>query len=105
MWKIEISYKHTSVISHLIYDTKEQAEANRDKLTVYIGKDLYDLKKNGGENYKVSLEDKFGTLDVVPSEVKAVRLYNGYDWDDYALERNSIYERKIAKARKEGENS
>ena len=99
MWKIEITYKYSNIVSHLVYDTEEEANIERNKLLPRMGMDLYDLKKNSGEGI-VTISDKFGALDVVPSEVKSMRCYNAEEWEKYTLPKTEEYERRIALAPK-----
>lgn len=75
MWVIEIGYKYTNIVSRLIFDTEDQAKAERAKLLPVIGKDRFDLKQNDAPK-AVTLIDKAGTVDVVPTEIKAVRCYD-----------------------------
>lgn len=80
MWSIEMLYRFTSGVSIMLFDTEDEAKAERDKIIGYMGKDSYDLKKNGALD-AITLTDKYGTLHVVPSEVKSLRMYNRDDWD------------------------
>lgn len=81
MWAIEIGFTYTNVVSRLLFDTREEAETERNKLLPFLGKDRLDLRQNGAMA-PVSLKDKYGTLDVVVSDVKMVRCFDMLEWNN-----------------------
>lgn len=84
MWSIEVASKFTNVFSRLLFDTKEEAEAQIAKIKPLLGQDKYDIKKNG-ETLTVQLTDKYGTVDIVCENVITVRCYDLDAWNDTAV--------------------
>lgn len=85
MWFIEISFKYTSIVARLMYDTKEEAEAQRNTLLPKLGKDSYDFKRNS-EREVHTLTDKYGTCDLICSEIKTLRVLDADGWNKEAME-------------------
>lgn len=106
MWTIELLYKYTGVVSRLIFDTEEQAKAERDKLLPFIGKDRFELAKNESpkaitliDNKAITLIDKAGTIDVDATEVKSMRCYNVELWNNAVIPFEAKYKVMAAKER------
>lgn len=85
MWAIEIVYRYNNIVNRLMFDTKEQAEAERDKLAPKLGTEDSVLK-NKFESEVVRLVDKSGTLDVVVNDVKSLRCYDIEIWNEDYLD-------------------
>lgn len=98
MWAIELSYRYNSIVSRLIFDTEEQAKAERDKLLPFIGKDRFELAKNESPK-AITLIDKAGTIDVDATEVKSMRCYNVELWNNAVIPFEAKYKVMAAKER------
>lgn len=85
MWFIELC--GTGVVNRLVFDTKEDAEAQKAIIAPFLGKDLYDLKKNGCIE-PVVLTDKAGSITVVPHTVQSLRILDQEQWDDIMFQIN-----------------
>lgn len=86
MWTMEITGIYSNVIIRCIFDTREEAEMEREKLAPLLGKDRYEFGKNGdAKTHRII--DKVGTVDVVLHEIKAVRVYDLDIWEQESLAR------------------
>lgn len=89
---MEISFRYTNAIVHLVYDNQEKADIERNKL-------LARMERSGGSG-TVTILDKFGTTDIIVSDIKCVRCYDILGWEELSTTTAAEYDVKVENKKK-----